>query len=280
MITYLGWLIPWGTPLTLLGQSAAEVAAAQRDLVRIGIDGPACAATGGPDAWSGGEAAGQLRGHGLRRVRASQREQREVILLDVRRQSEWQASRITAALHIPLHELSGRLGEIGPGQIWVHCQSGYRASLAAGLLDAAGRDVVLIDDDFASAERAGLADSGAVPGPLACRGNLLTGRRIAPLGMPKQGAENACPPTEPRRALRQGPGRLGRVLPRGPRLRGAHRDTWAGPPSCARRARPTTTTSACSRCPTASRPRVTTSACTTWPGRSARWPSWPRPGPG
>ena len=81
----------------------------------------------------------------------------------MRRQSEWDAARIGSAVHIPLHELAGRLDEIGAGQIWVHCQSGYRASVAAGLLDAAGRDVVLIDDDFDNAERAGLADSGAVP---------------------------------------------------------------------------------------------------------------------
>ena len=46
--TYLGWLIPWGTPVTLLGESAEQVAEAQRELVRIGIDRPAAAATGGP----------------------------------------------------------------------------------------------------------------------------------------------------------------------------------------------------------------------------------------
>ncbi|HEX6932793.1 MAG TPA: MBL fold metallo-hydrolase [Streptosporangiaceae bacterium] len=162
MTTYLGWLIPWGTPVTLIGRSAEEVAAAQRDLVRIGIDRVQAAATGGPDAWSGGEPLGRYEvtdfaGY----VRA--REQREVILLDVRRQSEWETSRIGAAAHIPLHELAGRLPEIGPGQVWVHCQSGYRASVAAAMLDAAGRDVVLIDDDFSSAERAGLAESDGVP---------------------------------------------------------------------------------------------------------------------
>ncbi len=46
--TYLGWLIPWGTPLTLLGQTPEQVAEAQRELVRIGIDRPAAAATGHP----------------------------------------------------------------------------------------------------------------------------------------------------------------------------------------------------------------------------------------
>ena len=44
--TYLGWLIPWGTPVTLLGETVEQVARAQRELVRIGIDRPATHATG------------------------------------------------------------------------------------------------------------------------------------------------------------------------------------------------------------------------------------------
>src|SRR6266498_202914 len=39
--TYLGWLIPWGTPLTLLGDRPERVAQAQRELVRIGKIGRA-----------------------------------------------------------------------------------------------------------------------------------------------------------------------------------------------------------------------------------------------
>ncbi len=161
LTTYLGWLMPWGMPLTLLGSSAAEVAAAQRDVARIGIDQVQAAAAGGPDAWSGGQPlarypvtdfAGYARALG----------RREAILLDVRRRSEWEETRIAGAVHIPLHELPGRVAEIAEGEIWVHCQAGYRASVAAGLLDAAGRDVVLIDDDFSSAQQAGLASPGAV----------------------------------------------------------------------------------------------------------------------
>jgi rhodanese-related sulfurtransferase len=45
----------------------------------------------------------------------------------------------------------------------VHCHAGYRASVAASLLDAAGRNVVLIDDEFAVAQEIGLANAGAVP---------------------------------------------------------------------------------------------------------------------
>ncbi|GAY12733.1 metallo-beta-lactamase family protein [Pseudonocardia sp. N23] len=47
--TYLGWLIPWGTPLTLVGETASQVTDAQRQLVRIGIDRPAGSALGKPD---------------------------------------------------------------------------------------------------------------------------------------------------------------------------------------------------------------------------------------
>ena len=49
--TYLGWLIPWGTPVTLLGESTKQVAEARHELVRIAIDRPAAAATGAPKAW-------------------------------------------------------------------------------------------------------------------------------------------------------------------------------------------------------------------------------------
>ena len=55
--TYLGWLIEWGTPLTLLGETADDVAEAQRELVRIGIDRPAAAATGKPQDWVAGTGA-------------------------------------------------------------------------------------------------------------------------------------------------------------------------------------------------------------------------------
>ena len=185
--TYLGWLIPWGTPLTLIGSSAAEVSAAQRELVRIGIDRLAAAAAGPADAWSGGEALSSFRisdfaGLGLARG------QDGVTVLDVRRDGEWAESRVGGAVHIPLHELPARIGELPPGQIWVHCQGGYRAAVAASLLDAAGLPVVLVNDELAHAERAGLAEPPAawpgaaasvapVPGPAAAAARPAAGIR-------------------------------------------------------------------------------------------------------
>ena len=166
LATYLGWLIPWGTPLTLIGQTPQDVTAAQRELARIGIDKPAAAATGSPRQWASGE---RLEVFPIAYFAgfAAARQLRPVVLLDVRRLPEWRASHVGGALHIPLHELAGRIGEIPDGEIWVHCQAGYRASVAASLLAAADRDVVLIDDDFGRAQLSGLAGSVAGGAPAA-----------------------------------------------------------------------------------------------------------------
>jgi len=59
-------------------------------------------------------------------------------------------------VHIPFDELPRRAGEVPPGEVWVHCQSGYRAMVAASLLAARGRQVVSVDDDFDNAGAAGV----------------------------------------------------------------------------------------------------------------------------
>lgn len=152
--TYLGWLIPWGTPITLLGESAEDVAEAQRELVRIGIDRPAAHATGGPRDWSdrGLSSFATATFADLAQVR----HHREVVVLDVRRGDEHDAARIGGAVNIPLHELLHRLADVPAGEIWVHCAGGYRASVAASMLDAAGRSIVAIEDSFDNAAQAGL----------------------------------------------------------------------------------------------------------------------------
>ena len=155
--TYLGWLIPWGTPLTLLGTSADDVAEAQRELVRIGIDRPAAHATGSPADWADDTERDLSRFATASFADLAQvRHHREVVILDVRRADEHDAAAIAGAVNIPLHELWSRLGDVPPGEVWVHCAGGYRASVAASMLDAGNRDLVAIDDTFDNAASVGL----------------------------------------------------------------------------------------------------------------------------
>ena len=157
--TYLGWLIPWGTPLTLLGRTSEQVAEAQRELVRIGIDRPAAAAVGQPGEWAGGRALRSYHVADFADLEAV-RHHRRVVILDVRRDQEWTESHITGAVHIPIHQLPSRLPQVPAGEVWVHCEAGYRASVAASFLDAAGRTVVAVDDEYPRAARAGLPVDG------------------------------------------------------------------------------------------------------------------------
>lgn len=165
MATWLGWLLPAGRPLTLLGESSEQVAAAQRELARIGIDRPAAAATGTPEQWAGGDverlaALPVATFADLAAARAGRVPDglpAPDVVLDVRLGNEWRAEHIDGAVHIPLPELADRLAELPSGAIWVHCGSGYRAAVAAGLLEAAGHRVVHVDDAYPHAAAAGLA---------------------------------------------------------------------------------------------------------------------------
>ncbi|MGW2089204.1 MBL fold metallo-hydrolase [Streptomyces sp. NPDC001880] len=158
LATYLAWLIPWGKPVTLLAETADQIAAAQRELVRVGIDRPAAAATGTPEHWV--QSPAELRSHPRARFTdlAEARTRGEYpVVLDVRRTSERAATgHIDGSVHIPLPELHRRVHEVPDGVVWVHCAGGMRAAIAASLLDAAGRRVVAVDDSFATARDTGL----------------------------------------------------------------------------------------------------------------------------
>lgn len=153
--TYLAWLIPWGKPVTLLAESPKQLAAAQRELVRVGIDRPAAAATGSPKEWvpEGEDLVSFPRSTfaGL-----AERGTDGVVVLDVRRDSERAAGHIENSVHIPIHQLPKRLGEVPAGTVWVHCAGGMRAGIAASLLHASGREVVAVDDGFDAAATAAL----------------------------------------------------------------------------------------------------------------------------
>jgi len=153
--SYVGWTVPWGAPLTLLGETPAQVAQAQRELARIWADRPAAAATGGPAAWAAGTPLASLRLAKFGDLAAALAAG-SVTVVDVRRPLEWAESHIAGAWHIPLYDLAARAGELPPGEVWVHCQSGYRSGVAASLLAGRGRRAVCVDDDFGNAAAAGL----------------------------------------------------------------------------------------------------------------------------
>ncbi len=153
--TYVGWIMRWGTPITLLGESEEQVAEAQRELARIGIDRPAARATGKPEDWTA-EELGTFPIATFAEL-ADVRHHREVVVLDVRTASEFRDGHVEGAVNLPIHEIADRVGDVPDGELWVHCGSGYRSSIAASFLAAAGRrQMVMVDDEFSKAAEAGL----------------------------------------------------------------------------------------------------------------------------
>ncbi|MBD9729890.1 MBL fold metallo-hydrolase [Streptomyces caniscabiei] len=157
LATYLAWLIPWGKPVTLLADTPAQITDAQRELARVGIDRPAAAATGDPAGWvRPGERLASFPQACFADLAQVRKRGEDVVVLDVRRDAERAGGHIDGSVHIPIHELHGRIGEVPDGVVWVHCAGGMRAAIAASLLDAAGREVVAVDDGFDAATEAGL----------------------------------------------------------------------------------------------------------------------------
>ncbi|EHR50851.1 Zn-dependent hydrolase, glyoxylase [Saccharomonospora marina XMU15] len=158
MSTWLGWLAPWGEPITLLGESPEQVAEAQRELARIGIDRPAAQATGSPEQWADSEQhLKELPVATFADLAAAKQGNPPSgfpspdVVVDVRLDNEWKSGHIEGAVHIPLPALPTSIDKIPEGTVWVHCQGGYRAAAAASLLARAGRTVVCIDDNFGNA---------------------------------------------------------------------------------------------------------------------------------
>jgi len=158
-INYLGWMIPWGTPVTLLGATTEQVEAAQRELVRIGIDRPSGQAVGNPEVWMPeGETPAFIRRVDFDEMAKEWKANPAAVVIDTRQILEWEAGHVKGATFMPFYEVLDRLGELPRDvDVYVYCGSGYRAAAVASVMQSAGFDnIVHVDDDFGNAAVAGL----------------------------------------------------------------------------------------------------------------------------
>lgn len=143
--TYLGWLFPYEKELVLISDKSSDISVAQRELVRIGIDRPSASYVGEMTNFSNTLETKVVEFKDVPQALTDS----EIIVLDVRRNSERQGSHIAGSRHIPLHELSNRINELSKDKIyWVHCAGAYRAAIAASILQNADLNVVLINESY------------------------------------------------------------------------------------------------------------------------------------
>jgi hydroxyacylglutathione hydrolase len=134
---WAGWLLDPDQPILLVLDSDDKLEAIVRYFVRTGYTKFAGYLVGGMQAWNNAglplESVGQMPVH---EVKAAGR---KIQILDVRAPAEWKDGHIPNARHIFLGELREHLGKLDKNKpTAVYCDSGYRASIAASILQQKG----------------------------------------------------------------------------------------------------------------------------------------------
>jgi hydroxyacylglutathione hydrolase len=141
---WVGWMINPEQQILLVLESERELALVTRQLFRIGYDNLIGYLHSGMTAW-------QKAGFPLQRVGEwtvqelrDRKADENLTVLDVRSDNEYEQARIPDAQHIFVPHLEERLGQLDKNQAYAtYCGSGYRASIAASILQKHGFEKVI-----------------------------------------------------------------------------------------------------------------------------------------
>lgn len=144
LTTWAGWLIPFGSRIVLVAESTEQIVLATRQLIRIGYDNLVGRLEGGIDAWAREYSVESIPGMNTKELRDRLD---EVMLIDVRQQSEWDQGHIPGAIHFE----GGRVAwEDLPfpydRPLAIQCSSGNRSMSAISVLRRRGyRNVIQVE---------------------------------------------------------------------------------------------------------------------------------------
>lgn len=141
--SWAGAVLGLSAPPVLIAATEEQISEARMRLARVGIENLGGYLSGGTDAW-------QQTGFGLAKMPQmtvaelrQHLDSRDVQLLDVRRQGEWDAGHIDGADWYPLDRFKAALPALDDNTpTAVQCAGGYRSMIAASLLQRAGHNVV------------------------------------------------------------------------------------------------------------------------------------------
>jgi hydroxyacylglutathione hydrolase len=150
-------------PLLLICEPGQEEEAVTR-LARVGFDRVLGYLAGGVSAWEAAEKEVDT----VRRISAGQfvgeYDQQQSVVVDVRKESEYQAEHVEEAYNRPLSAINDWLPLVDPKQhFYIYCAGGYRSMMAASILQARGyRNFSEVEGGFAAIKAAGVPTSDFV----------------------------------------------------------------------------------------------------------------------
>ena len=155
-------LIARGRPLILVGGGDKELHKAQRQLLRIGYDTIAGGLDGGIEAWqSSGREVSTFETIDVEDMAQWVLSAEPMTVVDTRDEHEWVAGHVPGAVHMYVPDVPLRADEIPrDAPVAVHCASGYRAGIAASLLEQAGLTrIIHVNGEYSEWDRLHLAES-------------------------------------------------------------------------------------------------------------------------
>jgi rhodanese-related sulfurtransferase len=145
--TYVAWTLPWNSEIIVVGSQKA-VADFRLSLSRLGWDNVV-----------GQVSPESLRADGVELVTigvatfADVLDAQPDVLLDVRDPVDHAAGMIPGALPIHVSVVARQDTDTTDEDVWVHCESGYRAAVAVGFLERQGKNVTVVADSFSQNRR-------------------------------------------------------------------------------------------------------------------------------
>jgi hydroxyacylglutathione hydrolase len=156
-----GWMLDPSRPLLLVLEKDAQVEAVVTELARTGFSRFRGYLAGGMTAWenAGLPLQGMEQLHVRELAKAIQDKSPRMTIVDVRAPHEWREGHVPGAVHIFLPDLPESMSLIAKDRpVAVYCDSGYRASIAASLLQAHGYDVRNVPGSWQAWQACGLPE--------------------------------------------------------------------------------------------------------------------------
>lgn len=158
---WAGWMLEARQPILLVLDSDGDLPEALAQLARTGFERIVGYLAGGMSSWqAAGHAIASLRQlHVTDLARLARSGEWQVI--DVRSPQEWDKGHVPGARHIFLPELPRAIASLDQGKpVAAYCDSGYRASIAASLLQARGFQAANVPGSWQAWQANGLPVEG------------------------------------------------------------------------------------------------------------------------
>jgi hydroxyacylglutathione hydrolase len=160
LVTWAGWVVPFGTPIVLVADSSTEQEEAVRQLIRIGYDDLRGYLDGGFDAWQkSGFSVSCWHSINAKDLHEWIENKDAPFVLDVRYNKEWIQGHIQNARHVEagaLPEVALSIVPDGGRPVVVHCARGNRSTVALSILEQKGyKNLYSLESGFQTWVQAG-----------------------------------------------------------------------------------------------------------------------------